>query len=465
MPFSRSGRSRDEESTAGAAMAAIETRLPPPSAAAPSEPLTGNYFVAAYPPFSCWHKAGADVARSALRTPSPTRSAGLGFYVHIPFCDERCDFCYYLSFDDRAAAIDPYIDSLIAEAALYADCPGVADRPCDFLYFGGGTPSLLSKPRLQRLFEGLGASIDWAGAREVTFECAPRSVTPAKLEQLRAAGVTRLSLGVQQLNDDVLRRNGRIHLVADVLRAYREIRAIGFDVVNFDLIVGLVGETEETFFGSLDSVIELEPDCVTIYLLEIPRNTPLYRRLEAGEHRGELADWEVKRRRLTEAFARLECAGYYQLTAYAAVRDPDRHRFLYMSEQYSGCDLIGLGASAFSYFDGVHFQSPGSLATYQETIASGRLPVARGYALSADERLVRELALQVKLGRVDLGRLGARHHVAVAERFAPELAELCARGLLKVAGDQLELTPAGRVRADRVLEAFYRPEHRGQSYW
>ncbi|MDP6579404.1 MAG: coproporphyrinogen-III oxidase family protein [Vicinamibacterales bacterium] len=430
------------------------------------EPARGNYFVAAYPPFSQWTSDGVDQCRQRLavaRAPGP--QVPLGLYVHIPFCTERCQYCYYLSSADRTRdQIDAYLDALIAEAALYARAPAVQGRSLDFVYFGGGTPSVLSPTRISRLLKGLAGSLSCKKVREVSFECAPRTVTRAKLGELRGNGVTRLSLGVQQLDDAVLARNGRIHLIHDVDRAYADIRQVGFDVVNLDLMVGLVGETDESFHHSLERVIGMAPDSVTIYQLEIPANTPLARAIRDGTLDAPLPSWAVKRARLEAGFARLERAGYTLRSAYAAVRDLDRQPFLYMDEQYRGADLLGLGVSAFSYLNGMHHQNLARFEPYVEEVTRGMLPLGRAYALDDDERVIRDFVLQLKLGKVELAYFRNRHHVEVGERFAEPLARCSVRGWLHVGADRITLTRQGLLRVDQMIPSFYSPRHRDAPY-
>jgi len=249
------------------------------------------------PPFSQWTVAALDEYRHRLTEPhaSPNR-VPLGLYVHIPFCTERCQYCYYLSYTGNTRdQIDAYLDALLVELASYARRPALAGRMVDFVYFGGGTPSLLSPGRILRLLRGRAQSFPWNEVREVTFECAPKTVTLPKLMELREAGVTRLSLGVQQLDDGVLAKNGRIHSVRDVERAYADIQRAAFDVVNIDLMVGMVGETDESFHRSLDHVVEMEADSVTVYQLEIPPNTPLYCAVRDRTLEWNVPSWEVKR--------------------------------------------------------------------------------------------------------------------------------------------------------------------------
>jgi len=429
------------------------------------ESLTGNYFVSAYPPFSCWSREGVDSYRSLLQAPLPPGGdRRLGLYVHVPFCVQRCPYCYYKAFDNEAAQMERYVEALVREIALYAATPTLSDRGITFAYFGGGTPSLLSESRLRALFGGLQAAMPWTTGCEVTFECAPKSVTPSKLRALAEAGVNRLSLGVQQLDDAVLRQNGRIHLVDDVERAYAAIREVGFEQVNIDLMVGLLGETDGSFHRSLQRVIELAPESVTIYQLEIPLNTPLYHALREGSLSTPPAAWPVKRARLRQGFELLERAGYTVNSAYAAVTDPQRHRFVYQQDQYRGADLLGIGVSAFSYLAGTHHQNLAALQAYLEALDRRRLPLWRAYALSDEERLVREFILQLKLGVVPTEPFRRKFGVELADHFDEQLRRLVADGHAAVTADAVSLTRQGLLRADRILRMFYRPEHRGVRY-
>ena len=439
------------------------TSTPLEAAVRLTEPTAGNYFVAAYPPFSCWDESGAERLRDRLAAHRPAVRPPLGFYVHIPFCLTRCHYCHYLSHADRSEDIDRYIEAVVSELRLWTGTRAMSRLEPDFVYVGGGTPSLLSPERIRRLFEGLRESSAWDHVRELSFECAPRSVTDAKLRALGEMGVTRISLGVQQLDDDVLRRNGRVHRVRDAVRAYDAIRASGFDVVNLDLMVGLPGETEESFSGSLEKIIAMQPDSVTIYQLEIPLNTPLFRSIRDGAET-EPADWEIKRSRLARGFARLEESGYSVRSAYTAVRDPERHRFVYQDEQYRGADLLGIGASAFSYLDGIHVQNLCTLDDYLAAVERCELPICRGYVLREDERLVREFVLQLKLGRVEAEPFALRFRIDPLRRFAEPLRRCAEAGWLHLDRDAVTLTREGLACVDRLLPVFYLSEHRSVRY-
>jgi len=430
------------------------------------EPWDGNYFVATYPPFSTWTAACAQRVRERLASINgSTSSAPLGLYVHIPFCVKRCDYCYYLSYADKTRTQqEQYVAALIEEARTYARSPALKGQSLSFVYFGGGTPSVLEERMIARLLGGLQSQFPWAGVEEASFECAPRAVTASKLRSLRELGVTRISLGVQSLDDAVLRLNGRVHLRKDVEAAYGWIRAAAFDVVNLDLMVGLPGESEASLAATLDAVIEMAPDSVTVYQTEIPHNTPLYRAESAGSLPTPVPNWTAKRARLAQAFARLEEAGYVVRSAYSAVRDPQKHRFVYQDRQYRGADLIGLGVASFSYLSGRHHQNRGSYEAYVAGVAAGELPIDRAYALSDEERLIREFVLQLKLGRLETAYFTEKFGVDVIERFSVPLRCCADRGWLTCDDGGVTLSRDGLLHVDRFLPMFYRSEHRDVRY-
>lgn len=419
-----------------------------------NEPVAGNYFVAVYPPFSAWNANQVTALGEALERPAPEKP--LGIYVHLPFCQKKCDYCYYLSYIAQpAAVVDQYLEAVVRECALYAEQPGVKGRSLSFAYFGGGTPSALSSTQLRYLADGLRGALAWDGIKEVTFECAPRSVRQEFLETLREVGVTRLSMGVQSFDDELLRLNGRVHLAEDVMRAYALIRQADFAWVNLDLMCGLQGETEEQWQESIRRVLALAPDGVTIYQTEIPRNTQLYRDLKAGDLPAAPISWEIKRARLDAGFRELERAGYTIVSAYNAVKNPQRHRFLYQDYLWRGEDMLGLGVAAFGYFGGVQAQNEITLEQYEATVARGELPVTRAIKLSAHDQIVREFVLQLKLGEVPLAPFWERFGVDLTALFARPLRAFAAEGWLTTTPDAVQLTRPGLLRVDRLLSRFY----------
>jgi oxygen-independent coproporphyrinogen-3 oxidase len=428
----------------------------------------GSYFIATYPPFSVWTSAAVERdAQPALETP-PAPGVPLGLYLHIPFCRKRCHFCYFRVYTDRnAQEVADYLDVLAREWALYADKPALAGRPLNFVYFGGGTPSFLSTQQLEGLVNRLTALRSWQDAEEVTFECEPGTLTEAKLAVIRRIGVTRLSLGVENFSDRVLELNGRAHRSAEIFRAYAQARALQFPQINIDLIAGMLGETEENWHDCVRAAIALAPDSVTIYQMELPFNTAIGRdRLsQSGQFRELVADWPTKRRWVAEAFAALEAAGYQVRSAYTAVRDPARGRFVYTDRLWQGADMIGLGVASFGHVNGVHMQNLDTWEAYSAAVRAGRPPLGRAYRPTAEERMIRELVLQLKFGSIRPAYFQQKYGVDVLSCFREPLAWLSEHGYLQQATpDRVALTREGLLRVDALLPRFFKPEHRGIRY-
>jgi len=185
----------------------------------------------------------------------------------------------------------------------------------------------------------ISAVAPWTTAEEITFECEPGTLTEVKLAAIREMGVTRLSLGVENFDDSILELNGRAHRSPEIGRAYEAARALGFPQINIDLIAGMVEETEDNWKRCVDKALEMQPDCLTIYQMEIPYNTTIYKEMKAeGKLVAPVADWMTKRRWVKEAFAALESAGYTIASGYTAVLDPKRTKFVYRDDSAWFCD-------------------------------------------------------------------------------------------------------------------------------
>ena len=188
---------------------------------------------------------------------------------------------------------------------IYAKAPAIEGRKANFVYFGGGTPSYLSVDQLKHLTDGMKKLIPWDEAEEVTFECEPGTLTSHKLAAIREMGVTRLSLGVENFDDHILEINGRAHHSKEIARAYSYARELGFPQINIDLIAGMVEETEANWKNCVRKAIEMSPDSVTIYQMEIPYNTTIYQQMKAeGKLVAPVADWEIKRAWVEWGFSR-----------------------------------------------------------------------------------------------------------------------------------------------------------------
>lgn len=455
---------------------------------APTE--VGSYFVANYPPFSAWKSEHVPAAQAALsgeirvapnelERPGVSASASssaratrhpelpgvpLGLYLHIPFCRKRCKFCYFRVYTDKNSSdVDVYMDALAREIALYKQCAALDGRQFEFVYFGGGTPSFLSNEQLRRLIDRINEHWRWDAAREVTFECEPGTLKHSKLRTIKSIGVTRLSLGIEHWDDDILELNGRAHRSAEIGIAYDWAREIGFDQINVDLIAGMVGDDDAKWRLAVEKTLALGPDSLTIYQMELPHNTVFTRESQQGGG-VHVADWATKRRWVDYAFQQFEQAGYVAGSGYTLVRPSPNSSFVYRDSLWHGADMIGTGVASFSHFAGVHYQNLDQWDDYVTTCQAGALPLARALPITDHQRLIRELILQLKLGRLDAAYFRGKFGVEIRDRFAEAWESLQRDGYAELDGDAVRLSRAGLLRVDALLPRFFEPQYREVRY-
>ena len=429
------------------------------------ETKAGNYFVSNYPPFSFWNDEDVPCVNSMINSPSQG-TAPLGIYYHVPFCRKRCHFCYFKVYTDKNSNdVRRYLSATIEELRTYSESPYLQGRKPKFVYFGGGTPSYLSAQQLTDLTDQMKAILPWDEAEEVTFECEPGTLSEKKLEVIKNFGVTRLSLGVENFNDHILGVNGRAHRSKEVFRAYEFARGLGFDNINIDLIAGMLEETDENWSDCVDQVVDLSPDCVTIYQMEVPFNTGIFKNMkEEGKLSAPVADWPTKRRWVAEAYEKLEKAGYTITSAYTAVKNPKTTKFIYRDRLWSGADMVGLGVSSFGHLGGIHYQNITNIDHYCDSVESRKAPVRRALMTLEEERFIRELILQWKLGRVDKKYFHKKFGISVTERFSLIITKWKENGDLIEEGDYLVLLRDALLRVDSLLHQFFLPQHQDARY-
>jgi coproporphyrinogen III oxidase-like Fe-S oxidoreductase len=424
----------------------------------------GSYFISNYPPFSQWRTDFTPQIHDALDS-EPDRRVPLGMYIHIPFCRKRCKFCYFRVYTQQNAdTIKNYVDTLDREVQLLKDKPGITGRQLRFVYFGGGTPSYLSARQLKMLRERLSRSVSWDNAEEVTFECEPGTLSLEKVQTLKEIGITRVSLGVENFNDRILEENGRAHLSPEILQAYEWIRQVGFPQVNIDLIAGMVGETDENWHDCVEKAIDMEPDNITIYQMELPFNTVYSKEILTAGIESPVADWPTKRRWANEAIDRLLAAGYQLSSSNELVRNIDTDYFVYRDNLFRGSDILAVGVSSFGHFQGVHYQNLDELEPYMSTVQAGELPINRALRPTPHQQLIREWVLQMKEGRVAAGSFRRKFGVDPLEEFAEPLANQQRAGYLVVEGDIVVLTRKGLLQVDSLLPEYFEEEHRQVRY-
>ena len=428
-----------------------------------SKTEVGSYFISNYPPFSQWTPGELEAVTSAMN--SPPADVPLGLYLHIPFCRKRCKFCYFKVFTDKNGdQVERYLAALSREIELVSQLPVMGGRPFRFVYFGGGTPSFLSEKQLRRLVDRLRASISWDKAEEVTFECEPGTLSEPKVHALRELGVTRLSLGVEHFDDEILRENGRAHESAEIYRAWPWIRAAGFPNVNVDLIAGMVGDADAKWEDAVRRTLALEPDSVTIYQMELPFNTVYSKDILGNQIESPVADWPTKRRWVDWAFDQFAAAGYAVSSAYTMVRHPERVNFSYRDNLWQGSDLLATGIASFGHVSGVHYQNLPEWDQYCGSLEAGKLPLGRAMRITPAQSLIRELILQLKKGSLARNYFQTKFGVDVVDRWRSVWDDYATEKLAHVHGDRVELTRDGLLRVDAMLPAFFEPQYQNVRY-
>ncbi len=328
------------------------------------------------------------VAESGSRTDSLRRRFGPGIYLHIPFCRSRCGYCDFFVVLGGDDARERFVHSLIAEIELAAREPDFLDSEFQTVFFGGGTPSLLSVEQMGRILDTLRNNFCLSPNAEVTAECNPESATEKKLQGYREAGIRRVSFGVQSMDEDRLQVLDRAHAVQDVERCVRSARKVGMDSVSLDLIYGLPLQNESpsgeqaSWKRTLDRALELQPDHLSAYLLAMEPHVPLARRVQKGA--AELPGDELCLSQYEWLLEKTAQSGFarYEISNFSRPEHESRH-----NQNYWLCgDYLGLGPSAHSHRDGLRWSNPRSLAGYEERVGAGMLPRTEPERLSGEER-------------------------------------------------------------------------------
>ena len=377
-----------------------------------------------------------------------TRLSPRAAYVHIPFCISKCHYCDFDSFPGLDALFDDYVRALILEIDRTRADDG-ADL--DSVYFGGGTPTVLSAAALISVLRALDSRFVVAPDCEVTIEANPGTVGESRLAELRGAGFTRISLGVQSFDDGFLTRLGRAHNARDAIDAYEGARAAGFANVGIDLIFALPGQTASHWETTLDAALGLSPEHISLYELTIEQGTRFARMCAEGLL--ELPDEDAMLEMYETAIENLTSAGYehYEVSNFARPGFRSRHNQVYWRNE----PFYGFGAGATSYVRGVRAHRISDPRAYIEAIFSGSDAVDSSEELSRRARLAETVILGLRmLEGVDLDRVEAGTGVEAGSEFADEIADLTERGLVEVVGRRLRVTHQGLLLLNDVSQAF-----------
>ncbi|MBP1729283.1 MAG: coproporphyrinogen oxidase [Deltaproteobacteria bacterium] len=373
-------------------------------------------------------------------------------YIHIPFCSRKCSYCDFNSYDNPEISPLEYVDLLLGE--ISATAAGFALQPAATLYFGGGTPSLLPPAQIARLIAAVRQSCGLVDAAEVTLEANPGTITLESLQGYLAAGVNRLSIGVQSLDDAELRLLGRIHSADAARAAFALARTAGFRNIGIDLMHSLPGQSSAAWQTTLREAIAMRPEHISAYGLTAEEGTPFAAMVARGDMLLPEEDLAVAMFELTAEL--LQQAGYdhYEIANFALPGLRSRHNQVYWRrEAYLG---FGAGAHSFSRAAGygVRWENPAKLAEYAAVIMAGR-GIDKAAPISRREAMAEFFFLGLRLtAGVDPGRFSEEFGVAAEAAFPGVIERQIERGLMVLEGGMLRLTSHGLLLANRVMQEF-----------
>src|SRR5215204_3047665 len=371
-----------------------------------------------------------------------------GLYVHIPFCSSRCSYCDFATGLYQSEFAERYVRGLINEirSSKYAG------ENVDTIYFGGGTPSLLAPAQLERILASLFDKFEIAAETEITLEINPGSATPDKLRAFRSLGVNRASFGAQTFDDAELAKLGRSHNTADALRTFADLRDANFANVSFDLIAGLPGQTLAGWHRNIKQALDLAPEHLSFYLLEVHSGTPLAEHIRRGiqpqpdeDLAGVMYEW--MREQAT-------AAGYehYEISNLCRPGFHSRHNVKY----WTAAPYYGFGCSAHSY-DGEarRWSNHRNVLKYVEIVESSASPVVEEQQLSPTDVRAEAVFLGMRMMEgVDLRRYRESFGVDLRDEHADDLDRFREAGLVELEGDLIRLTRTGALLSNEVFAAF-----------
>ena len=368
-----------------------------------------------------------------------------GVYLHIPFCKSRCSYCDFATDIYRSSdAVERYVRAICEEIQQFSTEQVAADT----IYFGGGTPSLLTSRQLEAILERVYQSFNITSDVEITMEMNPATVTPGSLKGYWSLGVNRASFGLQTFDDTELKRLARGHSAAEALETFRMLREAGFSNISFDLIAGLPGQSVEAWKQNLGKALALEPEHLSLYLLEIHEGTPLAEQIRS--RRQPEPDEGMAAEMYEIMLDTVSAAGYkqYEISNFAKSGFESRHNTKYWILD----PVYGFGVSAHSFDGRQRYANERDTSRYVEMIEKGLSPeVYRGESDTASESAFLGLRLTEGIDTVEYEK---RFDIDLSEKYRKELSRFADAELIDISGGRLRLTRRGMLFSNEVFAAF-----------
>ncbi len=376
-------------------------------------------------------------------------SSTISVYIHVPFCRQKCSYCDFLSWSDHQEAIPVYVDSLLREINLYRGV--LAERQVSTVFFGGGTPSLLSGVEVKTILDAITSVSHKLPEAEISLEANPETLWEEKVSQYADAGINRLSIGLQSTHEHLLKFLGRMHTVNDFYKGVEWARKAGIHNINGDLIFGIPGQTLQEWKDSLSDVVALNLPHLSCYGLTYEEGTPLSTQMENNVFKPveEEHEWLMFR----HAIEWLQRMGYnhYEISNYAKPGYECKHNINYWKNQ----EYIGLGAGAHGFVDGIRTENATSLKAYLDLISSNEKPIIIHQEISKSASISETCFLGLRMREGISNKLFSnRYGSSLFDVFPVEISKLIERGLLEQADGSIRLTEKGIDLSNQVFEAL-----------
>jgi len=368
-------------------------------------------------------------------------------YIHVPFCATKCYYCAFNTYAFHKEQADHYLDALRAEMVFY----GPKSQGLRTIFIGGGTPSILSVDALDRLFGDLYSHFQVCDDAEITVECNPGTVDQQKLEAMHAAGVNRLSFGVQAMEDATLRQIGRIHTVSEAIESYQLARRLGFENINLDLIFALPDQTVDAWKHSLSKVIALGPEHISTYNLMLEEGTAFFESWQAGKLQ-RLSD-EIEAEMYNLTIKTLISHGYehYEISNFAKPHCAAEHNLVY----WHNGPYVGLGPGACGYINGVRYSNVRGVQDYINCLAQGKKPIADSERLTGRNEKAETIILGLrKKEGIREADFQSRFGESIKGEFSDVVEKWVKLNLLEWKNERLRLTRQGFFLANEVFIDF-----------
>lgn len=372
----------------------------------------------------------------------------LGVYIHIPFCKQKCYYCDFISFENKCDEIPQYIESLKEEIKSF----DFSNYKVTSIYIGGGTPSYIDSEYIKHILDEFKARVEFNDI-EITIEINPGTVTEEKLRDYKEAGINRISIGLQSTNDKLLKEIGRIHTYEEFLEAYQWANKIGFNNINVDLMLGLPGQTIQDLKESLEKIIELNPNHISVYSLIVEEGTVILKLLEEGKI--SLPDEEEERRMYWYVKDTLELNGYshYEISNFSKKGKESKHNMnCWNQEEYRG-----FGVAAHSYINNVRFSNTDNIKEYIKNIKENKnqknITIEEEQTLEDKKKEFMILGFR-KIEGVDIAKFKERFVDNPLFLYRDKLNKLVEEDLIEVDLNKIRLTNKGLDLANLVFEEF-----------